>query len=199
MRRLGHICMALVLLSIASYSCRKKELRTDIDVVEPQTDNEHCYNWIMDEDEVGTDCGGSCSSPCSSGNAPCTTADLTMSVTTLGSTTVSELSIISAGVNGNGIYEINYESNDGNALTIFFDSKPNAAVIYSLSNGVSSTKAAFKFLHDGIYVDTSSNTTGVLYLSDSNGSLVIQACSVELSEFVGFGFRDYSISFKVTK
>ena len=64
--------LSLFLVIILAGSCRKKELR-DVTTLE-DLGIIHCSNGVIDEDELGLDCGGECE-PCVELTAPCTLND----------------------------------------------------------------------------------------------------------------------------
>ena len=188
---------------ILTISCRKEELRSDIIIAsESANGGAHCYNGIMDSDEVGTDCGGSCGS-CDEFAGLCTDAvDNTIRIRSTTSNVDRTVNFISdtAYVDTDGEYHLEAITSDNDKLHITFGYRPDATLAYKVTSSTVLNECHVSVDVNGFgKLSSSPLSSGAqyVYLTDSNGRYSFRSCDLSIGTFVGFGTTTFSFTFEV--
>ncbi len=184
--------MMTLLLLVASFmnSCRKEEARNLGDGNILQDSPLHCFNHVMDEDETGFDCGGSCLA-CNTFDAPCVTSNNVMvaNSATLNMTSTCFLNsndyYVIKGVSGANYVEITFPQNS--TWSGIFD----VATGQAFFNEVGVNYFSNNWNHYGI-------GTGVIYVNRIGDQLNVELCSITVSGTEGFSNVSYTLTGKLT-
>ncbi len=181
-----------LLLFVASFmnSCRKEEPRNMGSGNVIQDSPSHCFNHIMDEDETGFDCGGSCPA-CNTFDAPCTTTNnvFVANATTLNLTTTCFL-------NSNNEYVIKGVLG-ANYVEITF---PNSVVwsgIFDIATGT----AFFNEVGVNYYTNGWNHYgigSGSVYVNTIGNQVNVELCNITVSGTEGFGNVSYTLTGKLS-
>lgn len=163
-------------------ACRKKterEVQNEIDSLSEA----HCYNGILDVDELGEDCGGEQCEPCTANPAPCNNSDNELYIYegfVYDSKTITSTEVDST--NSGGI--VFYGYTDGSSsyyLRVSFPGKPDISKTYDGVNDGSFMESNEVYVYyNGSY---DYKGTGDVYVSYENGAYTIESCDYSFSPY----------------
>ena len=167
----------IVAIALINAGCLKKEKRDGDYALD--LGGVHCQNNIMDENELGTDCGGSCA-PCEQNKAPCSLADNTLNIQNeTGS--LETKTLVSSNVdtlqNGNVQFTATLDNSNNGVIQLTFNQRINLAQTYTGTEFDQSTGNFVKVLYtESGWEDRLGSGAVYVYLNDE-GNYIIQSCS----------------------
>jgi hypothetical protein len=160
--------LIVLFISAAVAGCKRKQ-----DLVEPDgklaKHPAHCYNGLLDGNELGIDCGGECD-PCNFPTPTCTPASNTIKIGT--STYATTGTSCTAGSSN---YDMMGSYSGGSYTVSFSNSTPDLSVAYTINSGVLSYGEASVTISDGMR-GSLSLSSGTVYVSLTGGVYTATIC-----------------------
>lgn len=184
------IAFLFITLFVFSF-CKRKNIET----TPPATLAEfpfHCYNGLLDADESGIDCGGSCK-PCGVAIPTCTQAAnrLTLGVANYTLTNSNCGNLYDANT-----YDFRGSYADGTFTIRISGSLPDVSKSYPInSNSSPNANEAYALISSGSFGNMTS-TTGTVFISQNAGKYTVTLCGASYYSFVNS--QSYSGVLKVT-
>jgi hypothetical protein len=190
------IVALLFLNALMNAGCLKKEKREGDYAID--LGGVHCQNNIMDANELGTDCGGSCA-PCEQNKAPCTLAPNTLYIQNeTGSLEAKELvtSNIDTLENGHLQFLATLDNSINGLIQLTFNQKINLAQTYT---GTEFDQSSGNFVQvvytESGWDDRLGSGTVYVYIDDE-GKYIIESCSYKFQpsspQFIEFQWFNLS-------
>ncbi len=168
----------LILSIFIVFGCRKKEKRTETFLEDLGAI--HCFNGILDGDETGIDCGGSCE-PCEQNIAPCNLTPNTLYLTDgwVYETKVLLSSTIDTLANGNIRFTAEMDNSSNGKIEFVFDKPLDFSKVYSGDYYLTGSgyKVDILYTENG-WPDQEGSGTVYIFLED-NGDINFQSCDYD--------------------
>jgi len=175
MKKTAYLISMIIIFSF----CKRKNIETTPPGVLAEYPV-HCYNGILDANEVGVDCGGTCKQ-CLVAVPTCTQVENRL--------TLGAINYTLSNLNCGNLYDSNsYDfrgSYAGGTFTVRVSgSLPDVSKSYPLNSSVSpNANEAYSVISSGLYGNMSS-TTGTVFISQSAGKYTATLCNASYYSFV---------------
>lgn len=168
--------LLLAFTTVILFSCIRKQNLVEPDGILAKYDT-HCYNGLLDGDEISVDCGGSCG-PCNFAVPSCSPAANTLKIGASNYT----ISGTYCGI-PSSTFEMDGSYNDGTLIIEIGESAPDLSAEYNIINSVPGVHEAYVHLSTGSYGGLILNS-GKVYFSQNNGKYTATVCSGSAYSFV---------------
>lgn len=154
-------------------SCRKEELRSELDGHIKAYANAHCFDGVLDGDELYVDCGGSCT-VCDQVTPSCTMTNNTM---TIDGTVYTLTNVDSTTTTSTGVKVFSASSGSIN-IQIRILPPYNPYIEYGISTYVNpdNSSDASIYVTNVPGMSSAYPNGGHVYFNDNTGSLVVTTC-----------------------
>jgi|GEM_PF-2656116 len=187
--------LSLLAVTLVFGACRKKVLREEATLPEIV---EHCFNNVMDEDELGTDCGGAGCDSCEANLPPCELPENILRMRH--GPTIQNLTLYNTShsvVGSHWFFRAYIDESDLEYIEFEFASKPNLTTTYAGQVEGSFLEQDEVFIQFYGYSSADMFGTGEVYVNLVGDSYVISSCDYSFQSWgiPAFDGQYFNISF----